>query len=154
MGCAVVWDFQNCQHHLMFKKLNMRPYMVTKRRCVWNKTQHRLAGAIVSVFLGNTIVTSDSSLSASFIDKFLHVVIGMQIVAKELQHSESLLRFHSQWIRNWAFPKWIRNSVNSANSENLINHRSMNWAKCKALLCYLCLLHLSLLHRRRQVREL
>ena len=81
-----------------------------------------LAGAVVSVFLGNTIVTSDSSLSASFIDKFLRVVIGMQIVAKQLQHSEHLSRFHSQWTRNGAFPKWTRNSVNSTNTGNPINH--------------------------------
>ena len=34
---------------------------------------------------------------------------------------------------NGVFPKWIRNSG------NLINHRSMNWAKFKDLLCYRCL---------------
>ena len=37
---------------------------------------------------------------------------------------------------NGVFPKWIRNSVNSG---NLINHRSMNCAKFKDLLCYRCL---------------
>ena len=31
------------------------------------------------------------------------------------------------------------NSVNSANSENLRNHWSMNWVQYKDLLCYLCL---------------
>ena len=31
------------------------------------------------------------------------------------------------------------NSVNSANSGNLINHRSMNKVHFKDLLCYLCL---------------
>ena len=37
-------------------------------------------------------------------------------------------------LRIGVFPRWIRNSVNSANSGNLINQWSMNWA-----LCYLCL---------------
>ena len=30
-------------------------------------------------------------------------------------------------------------SLNSVNSENLRNHRSMNWVQYKDLLCYLCL---------------
>ena len=34
------------------------------------------------------------------------------------------------------FPKWIRNS---ANSRNLINHWSMNWAQFKDPFCYMCL---------------
>ena len=38
VGCVVIGDFQMDQHHLMLKELHMRPYMVTKRRCVWNKT--------------------------------------------------------------------------------------------------------------------
>ena len=32
---------------------------------------------------------------------------------------------------NGVFPKWNRNSLNSANSGNLINHWSMNWAQFK-----------------------
>ena len=42
-------------------------------------------------------------------------------------------------IVNEIFPKWIRNSVHSANTGNLINHWSMNWDKFKDPLCYLCL---------------
>ena len=35
VGCMVIVDFQIDQHHLMLKEeLDMRPYMVTKRRCV------------------------------------------------------------------------------------------------------------------------
>ena len=37
------------------------------------------------------------------------------------------------------FPKWTRNSVNSANSGNLISHWTMNWAQFKDLFYYLCL---------------
>ena len=37
------------------------------------------------------------------------------------------------------FPKWNRNSLNSANSENLINHGSMNWAQCKDPVFQMCL---------------
>ena len=33
----------------------------------------------------------------------------------------------------------IRTSVNSENSENLINCSSMNWGQLKGPLCYLCL---------------
>ena len=36
------------------------------------------------------------------------------------------------------FLKWIRNSVNSASSGNLINHWSMNWIQFRDPLCYLC----------------
>ena len=32
------WHIGVQEHHLMLKELHMRPYMVTKRRCVWNKT--------------------------------------------------------------------------------------------------------------------
>ena len=52
----------------------------------------------------------------------------------------------------WSFfPKWIRNSVNSANSGNPINHWSMNWAQLKDPICCLCLAGAGLLHRRWQV---
>ena len=40
---------------------------------------------------------------------------------------------------NRVFPKWNGNSVNSANSENIRNHWSMNWGQLKDPLCYLCL---------------
>ena len=40
---------------------------------------------------------------------------------------------------NGVFPKWIRNSVNSANVGNLTNHRSINWAQFKDPLGNLCL---------------
>ena len=38
---------------------------------------------------------------------------------------------------NGVFAKWIRNSVNSANSGNLINHWSINWGQFKDPLSYL-----------------
>ena len=38
LGGAEIGNFQNCQHHLMLRKVHMRPYVVTKIRCVWNKT--------------------------------------------------------------------------------------------------------------------
>ena len=37
------------------------------------------------------------------------------------------------------FPKWNRNSLNSANSGNLINHLNMNWAKIKDPVSHMCL---------------
>ena len=37
------------------------------------------------------------------------------------------------------FPKLNSNSVNSANSENLINHWCMNWAQFKDLVSHMCL---------------
>ena len=37
------------------------------------------------------------------------------------------------------FPKWVRNSMNSANSQNLINHLRLNWTPFNNPLCYLCL---------------
>ena len=36
-------------------------------------------------------------------------------------------------------PKWNGNSLNSANSQNLKNHWSMNWGQVKGPHCYLCL---------------
>ena len=40
---------------------------------------------------------------------------------------------------NWVFPKWKGNSVNLANSENLVNHWSMNVDQFKDPLSYPCL---------------
>ena len=40
---------------------------------------------------------------------------------------------------NGVFPKWNRNSLNSAISGNLINHRSMNWAQFKDPVSHMCL---------------
>ena len=40
---------------------------------------------------------------------------------------------------NSVFPKWNGKSVNSGNSENLINHRSMNWDKFKDSVPHKCL---------------
>ena len=37
------------------------------------------------------------------------------------------------------FPKWKRNSVNSANYENLTNHWNVNWGQFKEHRSYLCL---------------
>ena len=37
------------------------------------------------------------------------------------------------------FPKLNRNSMNSANSRNLINHWSMNWSHFKYLVSHMCL---------------
>ena len=55
------------------------------------------------------------------------------------------------------FPKWIRNSVNSANSGNLINHLSMNWAQFKDPVSHMCLAVADaswILHNRWQLRVL
>ena len=42
-------------------------------------------------------------------------------------------------LHNGVFSKWIRNSVNSTNSENLINYWSMNRGQLIDPFCYLCL---------------
>ena len=36
------------------------------------------------------------------------------------------------------FPKWNRNSMNSANSGNLINHWSINWSQFKGTVSHIC----------------
>ena len=47
----------------------------------------------------------------------------------------------TSWTRqhNWVFPEWHGNSVNSANSRNLINHWSMNWAQFVDPVSHMCI---------------
>ena len=51
MGRAVIGDFQMDQCHLMLKWLQMKPYMVTKRRCVLDKTFSIVWNKVISCFI-------------------------------------------------------------------------------------------------------
>ena len=50
---------------------------------------------------------------------------------------KTILTWKSKNIR--VFPKWNKNSLNSANSKSLINHWSMNWAQFKDPVSHMCL---------------
>ena len=52
--------------------------------------------------------------------------------------SKTMTVFSLVWLTG-VFPKWKRNSVNSANSGNQINHRNMNWAQFKDPVSHMCL---------------
>ena len=62
---AAIGDFQKYRHHLMLKKLHMRPYMVMKRRCVWNITL-----LLILTMYNKFILCSILPLSIMFL--FLH----------------------------------------------------------------------------------
>ena len=80
----------------------------------------------------NTKSTASSSF-ISLISKYFTVTIT--------QHSTLQQNYDKgKYDRSiGVFPKWIRNSVNSANSGNLINHWSTNWAQFIDPDSHLCL---------------
>ena len=55
---------------------------------------------------------------------------GVNMLCLKMVHRNRIL---VQWrmLCILVFPKWITNSVNSANSGNPLNHRRMNWAEFK-----------------------
>ena len=54
VGYTVIGDSQRDQHLLMLKEFHMRRYVVTKRRCVWNKIfllGHLVWNKVISFFI-------------------------------------------------------------------------------------------------------
>ena len=66
-------------------------------------------------------------------------VITVKGLERQWQRETGSLNWAQIMLQSSFFPKWNRNSLNSANSENLINHWIMNRAQFKDPTSHMCL---------------
>ena len=64
---------------------------------------------------------------------------GLQFFSKPSRTMTATLLRLRNVNDNGGLPKWNRKSLDSGNSGNLINHRSMNWAQFKDPVSHMCL---------------